>query len=862
MKYTRYLFSLALFLCLGNAALMAQIIKGKVQNQSDNNAPVEFAPVSLQNKAGEILKAVTTDENGIYSFDGVEPGEYLIIIEAMGFDPQQQEVKLAAGETKEINFSVGEKAEIFDAVVISTDRSDTKITKTTISVEVVSPQLAENNAINRADDALVKVPGVTVVDGQANIRGGSGYSYGAGSRVMLLVDDLPFLAADAGFPNWRDIPIENIDQMEVVKGAGSALYGSSALNGIINIRTAYAKKDPVSKVAIYHTSFSTPQRKNIAWWNYDQMISNDGLDTLKPAWFSGRNGYRKPQEMGLLFAHRRKIGRRFSLTLGGQYFYQDSYLAGQYERKFRINANTLYQATDKLNIGVNVNFNTGQSASFFLWGNENLLRGIDTAVLIPLSGTITENKIVRFNVDPFLTFYDAQTGRHRVQTRVYYVDNQNANNQSNQSTLYYGEYQYQRKFERLDNLSLVAGAVGQFATVNAQLYGNAKYQLSNSAAYLQLNKGFFRKKDVVTPDYRLTVAFGARAELNTIVGPDSVLVDPLRPRVVNPNAKDTEARPVFRVGLNYEAAEYTFIRASWGQGYRYPTIAERYITTFIGDPNSISSLAIFANPSLTSETGWSAEIGIKQGFRIGGKNTPKNKQWLGFVDVSGFWTEYQNMMEFTFGGGNVNARPAAGIGFFQSVNIGNTRIRGAELSIMGQGYVAGKKTNVLMGYTLLDPRFKNFDTLQRILSSIDKNVLKFRNNHTAKFDVETFFLKDENLSVGLAVLYASKMEAVDRFFEDISLNDVTIQNNEVVNGFATDAFGIGKYRREVNDGRYFDLQARLSYRYIFKRDAKGQAKQSVKFSIVGKNLLNQEYTVRPALVAPPRNFTLRLDFDF
>ena len=64
------------------------------------------------------------------------------------------------------------------------------------------------------------------MDGQANIRGGSGYSYGAGSRVMLLMDDLPILTGDVNEVKWNYLPVEIIGQVEVIKGASSALYGS------------------------------------------------------------------------------------------------------------------------------------------------------------------------------------------------------------------------------------------------------------------------------------------------------------------------------------------------------------------------------------------------------------------------------------------------------------------------------------------------------------------------------------------------------------------------------------------------------------------------------------------------------------
>ena len=98
--------------------------------------------------------------------------------------------------------------------------------------------IANTNPIGM-DAAIAQVPGVTVIDSQANIRGGSGFSYGAGSRVLVLVDDIPQITADANDVKWEFLPIENINQVEVIKGASSVLYGSSALNGVINIRTNY-----------------------------------------------------------------------------------------------------------------------------------------------------------------------------------------------------------------------------------------------------------------------------------------------------------------------------------------------------------------------------------------------------------------------------------------------------------------------------------------------------------------------------------------------------------------------------------------------------------------------------------------------
>ena len=94
-------------------------------------------------------------------------------------------------------------------------------------------------------------------------------------------------------------------------------------------------------------------------------------------------------------------------------------------------------------------------------------------------------------------------------------------------------------------------------------------------------------------------------------------------------------------GLNYQIAEGTFIRSSWGQGYRFPSMAELFVTT------NVSDIEIFPNPELRSEKGWSSEIGLKQAVQFG--------KFRSFIDIAAFIMRYDDMMEFTFGQwGNLN----------------------------------------------------------------------------------------------------------------------------------------------------------------------------------------------------------------
>jgi iron complex outermembrane receptor protein len=875
---TKQILWLSLFLLFAYHAQAQKVkISGLVIDAgSDKKEPIYGANIALRDVSGNLIVGAISkydadeDKEGYFSLDA-DAGSYKLITSYIGYKDDTLNVTLKVGEPLDLFIALQDK-NTTEIVIVTDGRFAKELKKSTITVVTVDPSLIANTGATKVDEVIAKVPGVTIVDGQANIRGGSGYSYGAGSRVLLLVDDMPFLQPDAGFPNWRDMPVENLSQIEILKGAGSALYGSSALNGIIHIRTAYATGEPESTISIFGTGYGTPARPETAWWNYDSIQGYDTTLYYQPKTLSGRAGYRKPMEAGLQFSHRRQFNNKLFWTIGGNGYYSDSYRAGEYERKIRINSNLEYRIGEKTKIGLNGNINMGRSSSFFLWSNTYFADIIDTAIYIPLAGTVTESVINRFNFDPNLTTYDKSGGKHRVQSRFYHISNQNQANQSNTSNLFYGEYQYSKqvsdsaKIAAFRGLRMVFGAVGQTSFINAQLYGNAKYDISNIAAYAQLEKGFFPLKsaDGERGEDRLLIAIGGRVERNAINSPDSVLISLVQGKILNPEPRSRETKPVFRAGANYRLAKATNLRASWGQGYRYPTIAERYISTVVGPPGT--GLEIRANPSLKSETGWSAEIGIMQGFQIPLKEdtTQKGGQWKGFVDLSFFWSEYQSMMEFAFKGGDTTQTAAFPL-FFQSINVGNTLMRGAEISIIGQGDIAGVKTNIMTGYTFIDPRFKDFGPLQQRLSSVPtENVLKYRSQHTFKLDVESFFLKSEQLSVGVSFNYTSQMQAIDVAFENLNAFGVGSGSTPPL---PIDYFGIGNYRNTFNKGEIYDLSARVGYRYSIKaKKADGtkltKEKLGIKLSLIGRNLLNQEYTIRPALIGAPRSLMVRADFYF
>lgn len=707
-----------------------------------------------------------TDENGIANLTNLTlPAD--IVIEYIGYKAQRVTVSNAGNIL--VRMVVSEES-VLDLVTVTASKFEVNLAEAPVSIDIIQPSLLRSVNASSADNILNKVPGVQILDGQANIRGGSGYSYGAGSRVMLLIDDMPALQADAGFPNWGDIPIENLSQIEVVKGAASTLYGSSALNGIINYRTTYATSEPETRVSLSGTFIGSPRDEEKKWWG----------DSLR-------------YESNIAIVHKKKYGK---LDVVGSVFANRLLSHNQFtgNNRLRVNANLRYRPTERFSFGVNTIINAVASESFFIWRNPG------SGAMEALNGTVSDRTARRIYIDPTATYIDKNKNKHRLLTRFTSIDNQNNTNQSNTSFNRYGEYQIQRQIEKWQ-LGLSAGIVGSLGETDSQILGDTTFKTSNAAAYLQLDK---RVKNLV-------VNGGLRYEFN---------------RHVDPNGQKQDGKIISRLSANQKVAEYTNVRASFGQGYRFPTLTERFITTTFG------SFSIFANPSLEPETGWSSEVGLKQGFKLGG--------FKGFLDISAFWSEYDEMIEFTFVFDNGKLG-------FQPQNIGDTRIRGLEFGVFGQAFIGSVPINLFGGYTLLDPVYKNYDDSEQVRNSVSEpiNFLKYRSRDLLKIDAEADFgsvLFDKKskmqFKLGWSTQYASHVVNIDKAFEAVpQLNNL-------------DIFGIGQYR-DLNNKGFVLADLRVAF---------GWKKSMVTFLI--NNILNTEYTLRPALVEAPRSFALRWDQNF
>jgi iron complex outermembrane receptor protein len=273
-KKMRKAFILVLGLGLLSGAAIAQkgTIKGTVTDEK-NNAPVEFLNVLVE---GTTIGTVT-DQNGKFELS-LDPGSYNLILSSIDYEATTEKITLGPGETKEFNKVMKEKPIELVTYVKSEGKYEKNVEELTVTMEVLKPNIVQNKNATNASQSLQQVPGVNIVDNEPQIRSGSGYSFGAGSRVMILVDDVPLLTGDAGRPAWGFIPIENLEQIEVIKGASSVLYGSAALNGVINIRTAYPRDKPFTRITTFSGISNLPDSVN---WATDFPPFQTGISFLQ-----------------------------------------------------------------------------------------------------------------------------------------------------------------------------------------------------------------------------------------------------------------------------------------------------------------------------------------------------------------------------------------------------------------------------------------------------------------------------------------------------------------------------------------------------------------------------------------------------
>jgi iron complex outermembrane receptor protein len=161
-------------------------------------------------------------------------------------------------------------------VIVSAGKRTQSVQEVPVSVTLLDQQAIQQRNVNRIDEVLRYVSGVNVARDQVSIRGSSGFALGIGSRVALLLDGFPMLSADNGDMKFDALPMPEINRVEVVKGAGSALYGTGALGGVVSLFTRTPVDTARIMVRTYAGFYTQPRFEQ--WQVHDAPPPLYGID--------------------------------------------------------------------------------------------------------------------------------------------------------------------------------------------------------------------------------------------------------------------------------------------------------------------------------------------------------------------------------------------------------------------------------------------------------------------------------------------------------------------------------------------------------------------------------------------------------
>src|SRR5467141_2911424 len=292
----RALFVVPLALATSLAAQGAGTVYGSVRDSAGR--PIRFGMVVVVGTS--VLARIS--QRGDYRAVNVPAGQRELRTQVFGYKLQGAAVNLAAGDSVRVDFTLVLSSVQLRPVVVTAAKRPQSLENVVPSVALMSDADIAKRAVTTIDEAVDKAPGVQFLSGQVNIRGSSGFVEGLGSRVLLLVDGVPANQGDRGGINWDLLPVDDVERVEVVKGAGSALYGSAAFGGVVNLITREVPLRFHARVRLTGGAYANPPHAEWRFRNFTgvhggaDLTSSYGRDDLRGAFTVGgwrSDGYRQ-----------------------------------------------------------------------------------------------------------------------------------------------------------------------------------------------------------------------------------------------------------------------------------------------------------------------------------------------------------------------------------------------------------------------------------------------------------------------------------------------------------------------------------------------------------------------------------------
>ena len=633
----------ALYLCPAAAQYPTNsgTIRGSIRD-AGSGAPLPYVQIGIEGTG----TGTSSSEKGYFEINGLAAGRYTLLISHLGY----RDLRLSDIATDSIallELALEPEPILVGEVVVTASLRSQAIQLAPASIGVISRKQIQARGPFTFDQAFDEMPGVVVTRSSGanvqafSIRGASEVAGGGiGNRVLLLIDGRPALSPESGGALWNLVPLNSIERIEVVRGAYSSLYGSSAMGGVVNVVTRKPGDTPETRVHLNYGAYG-PAPRSTGYRQYGDFHTAE-------------------------ISHARKVGQHFSYVLDGGWKSD----AGHREKT----GFDLYNAFGK---GIWA-FRSGQTLQVSANANRMYSDAPATWLSRPRAYSVADFRHDDYqdrreaNADVF--YQSAPARRVRFNSRLYHYRNFSlfsfnddpSNDSTNINTGKQVVEEYSVRTRRLGNVSQLHIEAGRGHQLLVGTDLKSDYVLGLPDIYLYgerraFGAGLFVQDEFSAGD-RFNATVGGRIDYYRIAG----------------EVEEANFSP--KLAFSYRVRPNFSVRGLLAQAFRDPPIAERFIKFEQG-----GGLAFRPNPGLEPERlTLSAELGAKW----------SSEKW-GSLDGAFFFNHYKNLISFQ----QVSA-PLETL-TYQVVNLRAARMQGFELSYARHW---GEAVSLSASYTFLDAR--------------------------------------------------------------------------------------------------------------------------------------------------------------
>lgn len=522
-------------------------ITGRVTAQSEGQEESLVGAVVMVQGS---VRGTTTNLKGEYKITALPPGSYTLAVSMIGYKRAiRPGVVVEEGRETVVNVALVSSPVQIDQVIVTASKRQQSLEEVPVSISVLdATEIRQRNALV-LDDALRYIPGVNMTGFQVNIRGSSGYNRGAGSRVLMLLDGIPFITGDTGELNFETIPVGQVDRIEVVKGASSALYGSNALGGVINIITKEIPERPSTQLRLFGGMYNEPSHEQWKWSSKSRFLNGQSI------------------------SHAYRVGD-LGLALYASRQFDDGYRQNDYRRRynFYVKVREEFEQQSALTMTFGLLYQYG--GQFLYW------RSLDSALIPPLAQQDDNIKSIRFFTTGQYTTVLSENAQ--LTTRAMWFHNDwgfETRSGVGRAESVADDFRFETVATILpsDVHTLTAGV-----DANIDLIGGDVISQRVIGGFALFGQDEIRLADP------LTLTLGARYDFSSV-------------GVTTPGG---QVNP--KVGLAYNPWGGTTLRASLARGFRVPAVAEAFLMA------GFSNIIARPNEDLRPERSWSYEVGLSQ----------------------------------------------------------------------------------------------------------------------------------------------------------------------------------------------------------------------------------------------------------